>query len=63
MSYEVVISDSQGPLDLLLRLIKEKKTDLETLEVSVVTDQYLVYIGQMDAGQFETIFEYFAIAA
>ena len=35
MSYEVVIDDFQGPLDLLLHLIKEKEMDLETLEVSI----------------------------
>ena len=29
MSYEVVIDDFQGPLDLLLHLIKEKEMDLE----------------------------------
>ncbi|MFQ7799121.1 MAG: hypothetical protein ACLRHW_05980 [Coprobacillus cateniformis] len=36
MSYEVVIDDFQGPLDLLLHLIKEKEMDLETLEVSLL---------------------------
>ena len=63
MSYEVVIDDFQGPLDLLLHLIKEKEMDLETLEVSVITDQYLAYIDQMDADQLETMSEYLVIAA
>ena len=58
MSYEVVIDDFQGPLDLLLHLIKEKEMDLETLEVSVITDQYLAYIDQMDAEQLETCLLY-----
>ena len=48
MSYEVVLDEFQGPLDLLLHLIKEKEMDLESLEVSVITDQYLAYIDQMD---------------
>ncbi|MFR4597271.1 MAG: segregation/condensation protein A [Coprobacillus cateniformis] len=63
MSYEVVIYDFQGPLDLLLHLIKEKEMDLETLEVSVITDQYLAYIDQMDADQLETMSEYLVMAA
>ena len=55
MAYEVILDDFQGPLDLLLHLIKEKEMDLETLEVSVITDQYLAYIDQMDAKQLETM--------
>ena len=35
MEYQVVIEEFQGPLDLLLHLIKEKEMDLETLELSV----------------------------
>ena len=55
MAYEVVLEDFQGPLDLLLHLIKEKEMDLETLEVSVITDQYLAYIDQMDAQQSQSV--------
>lgn len=63
MGYEVVLDDFQGPLDLLLHLIKEKEMDLEKLEVSVITDQYLAYINQMDSSQLETMSEYLVMAA
>lgn len=63
MSYEVVIDDFQGPLDLLLHLIKEKEMDLETLEVSVIIDQYLAYIDSMEPEQLETMSEYLVMAA
>ncbi|WP_028043967.1 segregation/condensation protein A [Candidatus Stoquefichus massiliensis] len=63
MSYEVVLNDFQGPLDLLLHLIKEKQMDLETLEVSVITDQYLAYIDQMSPDQLEAMSEYLVMAA
>lgn len=63
MSYEVVLDDFQGPLDLLLHLIKEKEMDLETLEVSVITDQYLAYINAMDSQQLEVMSEYLVMAA
>lgn len=62
MSYEVFLDDFQGPLDLLLHLIKEKEMNLETLEVSVITDQYLAYINQMDPSQLETMSEYLVMA-
>lgn len=63
MGYEVILEDFQGPLDLLLHLIKEKEMDLETLEVSVITDQYLAYINQMDPSQLETMSEYLVMAS
>ena len=63
MSYEVVLDEFQGPLDLLLHLIKEKEMDLESLVVSVITDQYLAYIDQMDPDQLETMSEYLVMAA
>ncbi len=63
MDYEVVIDDFQGPLDLLLHLIKEKELDLETLEVSLITDQYLSFINQMKPEQLETMSEYLVMAA
>lgn len=62
MEYEVVLDDFQGPLDLLLHLIKEKEMDLETLEVSVITDQYLAYIQSMDPSRLEEMSEYLVMA-
>ena len=53
MEYQVILDDFQGPLDLLLHLIKEKEMDLQTLELSVITDQYLQYIHMMESSQLE----------
>lgn len=63
MSYEVILDNFQGPLDLLLHLIKEKEMDLETLDLSEITDQYLEYINQMDAAQLEIMSEYLVVAS
>lgn len=63
MSYEVILNDFQGPLDLLLHLVKEKEMDLETLDVSEITDQYLMYIEQMDPNQLEIMSEYLVMAS
>lgn len=63
MEYQVILNDFQGPLDLLLHLIKEKEMDLETLELSTITDQYLQYIHMMEASQLEVMSEYLVMAA
>ncbi|WP_443656110.1 segregation and condensation protein A, partial [Faecalibacillus faecis] len=63
MEYQVILEDFQGPLDLLLHLIKEKEMDLQTLELSVITDQYLQYIHMMESSQLEIMSEYLVMAA
>lgn len=63
MEYKVVLGDFEGPLDLLLHLIKEKEMNLETLEVSVITDQYLEYIHTMETSQLEVMSEYLVMAS
>lgn len=63
MNYEIILEDFQGPLDLLLHLIKEKEMDLETLELSEITDQYLEYIEKMDPNQLEVMSEYLVMAS
>ncbi len=63
MEYQIMIDDFQGPLDLLLHLIKEKEMDLETLELSVITEQYLNYIYMMDASKLEEMSEYLVMAS
>ena len=63
MSYEVTLENFQGPLDLLLHLIKEKEMDLETLDLSELTDQYLMYIEKMNGNQLEAMSEYLVMAA
>lgn len=63
MEYQVIIDEFQGPLDLLLHLIKEKKLNIEDLEVSVITDQYLDYIHQMQNNNLEIMSEYLVMAA
>lgn len=63
MEYQVILEDFQGPLDLLLHLIKEKEMNLQTLELSVITDQYLQYIHMMESSQLEIMSEYLVMAA
>lgn len=59
----VSIADFQGPLDLLLHLIKEKKMDILNLDLQIVTNQYLDFIFHDDNINLEYISEYLPIAA
>lgn len=61
MSYEITLDNFQGPLDLLLHLIKEKEMDLETLDLSLLADQYLDYINKVD-DRLEIMSEYLVMA-
>lgn len=63
MEYQVILEEFQGPLDLLLHLIKEKQMDLESLELAIITDQYLEYIKAMETSQLEVMSEYLVMAA
>jgi len=61
--YNVHIENFEGPLDLLLHLVKEKEMDLLTLEISKITDQYLNYIYANQHLHLEVASEYLVMAA
>ncbi|MBO5885100.1 MAG: hypothetical protein J6Q51_04815, partial [Clostridia bacterium] len=42
--YKVKLENYEGPLDLLLQIIKDNKMDIETLKLADLTEQYLEYI-------------------
>jgi segregation and condensation protein A len=52
-----------GPLDLLLGLIKEQQLDVATVPLASVAEQYLEYVRAMQARDFEIAAEYLVIAA
>ena len=47
LDYRVVMGEYEGPLDLLLQLVKESKMDIEEVRLGDLTDQYLQRIEQM----------------
>lgn len=59
VSFEVF----DGPLDLLLSLVKERQLDIATVPLATVAEQYLAYISMMDALDVEIAAEYLVIAA
>lgn len=60
---EVFLEAFEGPLDLLLYLIKRQNLDILEIDVSRITEQYMQYVELMDAVQFELAAEYLLMAA
>lgn len=60
---EVFLEAFEGPLDLLLYLIKRQNIDILEINVSKITTQYMQYVEMMDAMQFELASEYLLMAA
>lgn len=60
MSFTVTINEFEGPLDLMLHLIREKKMDLFNLDIYYLTEQYLAYLQQMEDLHLEIASEYLA---
>ncbi|MBQ9048766.1 MAG: segregation/condensation protein A [Solobacterium sp.] len=56
--FKVSIDNFDGPLDLMLHLIKEKQLDLFDLDVNVLTDQYIAYLNAMQEMHLEIASEY-----
>ncbi len=60
---EVFLEAFEGPLDLLLYLIRRQNIDILDINVSEITTQYMAYVELMDAMQFELAAEYLVMAA
>lgn len=60
---EVILEAFEGPLDLLLYLIKRQNLDILNIQVSEITRQYMEYIELMQEMQFELAAEYLVMAA
>ena len=63
MEYAVKIDSFEGPLDLLLHLIKESKVDIWDIKIVDITDQYLNYIKSMESLNLNIASEYLVMAA
>ncbi len=63
MEYKVMIQDFEGPLDLLLHLIKESSIEITEIKVDEITRQYLAYIEAMEQLNLDIASEYLIMAA
>lgn len=60
---EVVLESFEGPLDLLLYLIRKQNLDILNIPVADITRQYMGYVELMSAANLDLAAEYLVMAA
>lgn len=63
MDYSVTIDQFEGPMDLLLHLIKESKISILDIKVDEIANQYLSYIQKMEELNLTIASEYLVMAS
>lgn len=63
MEYKVEVPKFEGPLDLLLHLIKQSNIDIYEINIEEITKQYLNYITVMEELNLNIASEYLVMAA
>lgn len=58
MAFTIMIDQFEGPLDLMLHLVKDNKLDLFELDMDTLTNQYLQYLNAMEAMHLEVASEF-----
>jgi len=61
--YQIVLPVFEGPLDLLLHLIRENKLDIYDIPIESITDQYLAYLAVMESLDLDIAGEFLVMAA
>ena len=60
---EVILETFEGPLDLLLYLIRKQNLDILDIPIAEITRQYMEYVGLMQSARLELAAEYLVMAA
>lgn len=63
MDYKFISQKFEGPLDLLLHLIKKDDIDIFDINIADITDQYLKYIENMESLNLNVDSEYLVLAS
>lgn len=63
MNYKIESQQFEGPLDLLLHLIKQSNINIEDISIEEITKQYLEYINLMERLNLDIASEYLVLAA
>ncbi|QQK78281.1 segregation/condensation protein A [Salicibibacter cibarius] len=61
--YSVKLDSFEGPLDLLLHLIKQAEVDIYDIPVAQITEQYMTYIHEMQELELDIASEYLVMAS
>ena len=63
MEANFIINDFEGPLDLLLHLIKTSKMDIYDIKIEEITKQYVDFINRMNELNLDVASEYLVMAS
>ncbi|HBG60365.1 MAG: hypothetical protein A2Y03_02005 [Omnitrophica WOR_2 bacterium GWF2_38_59] len=63
MSYKLKLEIFEGPLDLLLYLIKKNDIDITNIPISQITEQYMQYINMMKLLDLDIVGDFLVMAA
>jgi len=63
MNYQFKINDFEGPLDLLLHLVKESKMDIYEINITTIIEEYLNYIHELKDMNIDLASEYLVMAS
>ncbi len=63
MSYKIKLEIFEGPLDLLLYLIKREELSIHDISITKITEQYLEYLGMMEILDLDIAGEFLVMAA
>ncbi len=63
MSYEIHLEVFDGPFDLLFHLIEKNQVDIYDIPIAQITDQYLEYLGAMEALDLDLASSFLVMAA
>lgn len=61
--YRISLESFQGPLDLLLYLVRRAEVDIHNIPIATITDQYLDVLRQVEAVDVELAAEFLVMAA
>ena len=62
-NFRIQLPNFEGPLDLLLHLIRKHELDILDLPISFITDKYVEYLGLMETLNLDVASEYLVMAA
>lgn len=63
MPYQVQLPSFTGPLDLLLHLIRKNEVEIYDIPISLIADQYLEFLGQMEELDLDLAADFLLMAA
>ena len=63
MSYKVKLDIFEGPLDLLLYLIKKNEVDIYDIPIAIIAEQYLEYMDLMKVLNLDRVGEFLVMAS